>query len=137
MTSSRSHVSAKCELTYPKRIPSFERHVLLDNPETRLRAVIITHHHHQMPRRVQDSDSEEEEGQPSSAVRKSQRATDESRNPPNPGETNGVPDSEEEAEESPKARKRARANTGGDSHQVKDESEGSLRSGTLIRDTDG
>ena len=49
----------------------------------------------------------------------------------------GVSDSEEEAEESPKGRKRARANTGGDSYQVKDETDGSSRPGTLVRDADG
>jgi len=90
-----------------------------------------------MPRRVQVSDSEEEESQQSLATRKSRRVTNGSQNPRNLSQTNGAPNSEEEAEESPKGRKRARANTGGDSHQVKDEAGGSSRSGTLIRDADG
>jgi len=87
-----------------------------------------------MPRRVQVSDSEEEESQ---HTRKSRRVTDGSQVPRNLSQTNGVPNSEEEAEESPKGRKRARANTRGDSHQVKDETDGSSHSGTLIRDADG
>lgn len=89
-----------------------------------------------MPRRVQISDSEEEESQYSSAVRKSRRVINGSRDPRNLAQANGVPDSDEEAQ-SPKGRKRARANTSGDSHQVKDEADGSSRSGPLIRDTDG
>ena len=89
-----------------------------------------------MPRRVQVSDSEEEESQHSSAVSKSRRVLNRSQNPRNLAQTHGAPDSEEEAR-SPKARKRARANTGGDSHQVKDETDESSRSGTLIRDEDG
>lgn len=89
-----------------------------------------------MPRRVQVSDSEEEESQPS-ATRKSRRVVNGSQNPRNITQTDGTPNSEEEVEESPKGRKRARANTGGDSHQVKDETDESSRPGTLIRDTDG
>lgn len=88
-----------------------------------------------MPRRVQASDFEEEESQPSPAVRKSWRISG-SRNPRNPTQTNGTLDSEEEAQ-SPKGRKRARANTGGDSYEVKGEIDGSPLSGPLIRDTDG
>lgn len=85
-----------------------------------------------MPRRVQVSDSEEEESQDTLA-----RVTHGSQNPRNLSQTNGVPDSEEEAEVSPKGRKRARTNAGGDSHQVKDEDTGSSNSATLIRDADG
>ena len=90
-----------------------------------------------MPRRVQVSDSEEEETQPSIATGEPRRAVNGSQGSRNLTQTNGAPSSEEEAEESPKGRKRARANTGGDSHQVKDEADGSSRPGTLIRDTDG
>ena len=90
-----------------------------------------------MPRRVQVSDSEEEENLHSSVARKSRRATNGSQDLRNLSQTDGVPNSEAEAEESPKGRKRARANTGGDSHQVKDEADGSSRSETLIRDTNG
>ena len=90
-----------------------------------------------MPRRVQVSDSEEEENRLPSVTRKSLRATDGPHNLRNLSQTDGAPNSEEEAEESPKGRKRARANTGGDSHQVKDDADGSSRSGTLIRDADG
>lgn len=89
-----------------------------------------------MPRRVQTSDSEEEESQHSSLVRKSRRLTNGSQNPRNLTQMDGTPSSEE-AEESPKGRKRARANTGGDSHQVNDETDGTLHSRALIRDTDG
>ena len=88
-----------------------------------------------MPRRVQVSDSEEE-SQQLSAVRKSHRVASGSQNTRNLTQTDDTPNSEEEAE-SPKGRKRARANTGGDSHRLKDESDGSSRPGTLIRDTDG
>ena len=49
---------------------------------------------------------------------------------------NGTSDSEQEAE-SPKGRKRARANTDGGSHQLRDEIDETLRPGLLIRDTDG
>jgi len=90
-----------------------------------------------MPRRVQPSDSEEEETQPSTALRKSRRAVNGSQNPRNLTQMDGGPDSEEEVEESPKGRKRARANTGGDSHQVKGETDGSSHPGTLVRDADG
>jgi hypothetical protein len=90
-----------------------------------------------MPRRVQVSDSEEEESQHSPATGKYRRVTNGSQNPRNFSQTNGTPGSEGEADESPKGRKRARANTGGDSHQVKGEADGSSRPGTLIRDTDG
>jgi len=90
-----------------------------------------------MPRRVQPSDSEEEGRQHSPVVRKSRRVTNGSQNPRNLAQTDGVPNSEAEAEESPKGRKRARANTGGDSYQVKDETDGSSRPGTLVRDADG
>ena len=90
-----------------------------------------------MPRRVQVSDSEEEESQDTLATRNSRRVTHGSQNPRNLSQTNGVPDSEEEAEVSPKGRKRARTNAGGDSHQVKDEDTGSSNSATLIRDADG
>lgn len=89
-----------------------------------------------MPRQAQASDSEEEENQYSSAIRKSRRGTAGSRDPRSFTQTNGAPDWEEEAE-SPKGRKRARANTGGDAHQVKGETNESLRSGPLVRDTDG
>lgn len=88
-----------------------------------------------MPRRVRVSDSEEEESH--LATRKSLRVTNGSQNPGNLSQANGVPDSEEEAEASPKGKKRARANTGGDSHQVKDEDAGSSKSAALIRDADG
>ena len=90
-----------------------------------------------MPRRVQSSDSEEEETLAPPTVRKHRRIINESQNPQNPTQTDGVSNSEEEAEESPKGRKRARANTGGDSHQVKGEAGGSSHPGTLVRDTDG
>lgn len=89
-----------------------------------------------MPRRVQVSDSEEEEIQHSSVARKSRRVINGSQDPRTLTQTNNTPDSEGEAQ-SPKGRKRARANTGGDSHQVKDEADGSSRSGPLIRDADG
>lgn len=127
---------ARCELTYPEPDPFLNGHVPFDDdPKPRLPCG-DHYHHHQMPRRVQASDSGEEESQYSSAARKSRRVTDGSRNPRNLTQTNSAPDSEEEAE-SPKGRKRARANTGGDSHQVKDETDGSSASGPLIRDTDG
>lgn len=87
-----------------------------------------------MPRRVQSSDSEEEENQHSSTLRKSQRVTNGSQNLT---QVDGVSGSEQEVEESPKGRKRARANTSGDSHQVKGYTDGSSRSRALIRDTDG
>jgi len=90
-----------------------------------------------MARRVQPSDSEEEGNQQSPAVRKSRRVVNGSQNLRNSTQTDDVPNSEEEAEGSPKGRKRARANTGGDSHQVKDETDGSSRPGTLVRDADG
>lgn len=90
-----------------------------------------------MPRRVQVIDSEEEESHHTLANRKSRRVTHGSQNPRNLSQTNGVPDSEEEAEVSPKGKKRARANTGGDSHQVKGEGAGSSNSAALIRDADG
>ena len=89
-----------------------------------------------MPRRVHTSDSEEEERQRSSNVRKTRRITSGSQNPRDLPQPDGVSDSEE-AEESPKGKKRARANTVGDSHQVKDEAGESSRSGNLTRDTDG
>ena len=60
-----------------------------------------------------------------------------SQNPRNLTQMDGAPSSEEEVEESPKGRKRARANTGGDSHQVKDEADGPSRPVTLARDKDG
>ncbi|KAF9780049.1 P-loop containing nucleoside triphosphate hydrolase protein [Thelephora terrestris] len=90
-----------------------------------------------MPRRVQASDSEEEESQRRSAITKSRRVTSGSQGLRNITQTDGIPDSEEEVDESPKGRKRARANTGGDSHQLNDEAEGSSHSRALIRDTDG
>lgn len=89
-----------------------------------------------MSRRVQVSDSEEENQHPL-ATRKSRRVTNGSQNPRNISQMNGAINSEEETEESPKGRKRARANVGGDSHQVKDETGGSSHPGTLIRDMDG
>jgi len=94
------------------------------------------HHHHPMPRRVQPSDSEEEETQHLSVIRKSRRTTNGSQTQDST-QINGAPNSEEEAEESPKGRKRARANTGGDSHQVMDGTDGSSRPGILVRDADG
>ena len=90
-----------------------------------------------MPRRVQSSDSGEEESQHRSITTRSRRVKPGSRHSRNLTQTDGVPNSEEEAEESPKGRKRARANTGGDSHQVKDEADGSSRPGALVRDVDG
>ena len=89
-----------------------------------------------MPRRVQPSDSEEEETQHLSVIRKSRRTTNGSQTQDST-QINGAPNSEEEAEESPKGRKRARANTGGDSHQVMDGTDGSSRPGILVRDADG
>ena len=89
-----------------------------------------------MPRRVQVSDSEEEESQNILTTGEPRRVINGSQSTRNFTQTNGAPTSEEEAEESPKGRKRARANTGGGSHQVKDETDGSSRPGTLIRDTD-
>jgi hypothetical protein len=90
-----------------------------------------------MARRVQPSDSEEEGSQHTPATRKSRRVVSASQHSRNPTQMGGAPSSDEEAEESPKSRKRARANTGGDSHQVKNEASGSSHPGTLVRDTDG
>lgn len=90
-----------------------------------------------MPRRVQPSDSEEEESQHSPAFKKSRRAINGSHHPRNSTQMDVAPNSEEEVEEPPKGRKRARANTGGDSYQVKDETHGPSHSGALVRDEDG
>lgn len=90
-----------------------------------------------MPRRVQSSDSEEEENQRSPITRKHRGVINGSQHPRNLAQTDGAPNSGEEAEESPKGRKRARANTGGDSYQVKGEAGGSSHPGTLVRDKDG
>lgn len=89
-----------------------------------------------MPRPVQTSDAEEEESQRSSTARQARRVVGGPQNPQNITELENTP-SDEEVEESPRSRKRARANTGGDSHQVSDEAGGSSRPGVLIRDTDG
>ena len=90
-----------------------------------------------MPRRVQPSDSEEEESQHSPVSRRSRRVINGSQHSQNLAQTDDDATNIGEEAESSKGRKRARANTDGDSHQVKGETGGSSHPGTLVRDADG